>query len=96
MSTVKTEFGDVSIDELVRVYCVHKKANLRHQAHRHLFNQTERGKQLNRERAKNYYYTHRNEILQLRREQNQMKKEELETYNSSFSENGQTDSPNDS
>lgn len=66
--TFKTEFGDVTLEELLRVYILHKNANLRHQAKRHLFNQTERGKQLNRERSKKYYYEHRAEILQQRKE----------------------------
>lgn len=67
--TFKTEYGDVTLEELLRVYSMHKQANLRHQARRHLFNQTERGKQLNRERSKKYYYEHREEILQQRKEE---------------------------
>lgn len=69
----KTEFGDVSLEELLRVYSVHKKSNLRHQAKRHLFNQTDRGKELNRKRSKDYYYKHREEILQRRAEEYQTK-----------------------
>jgi hypothetical protein len=64
--TIKTEFGDVSLEELIRVYTVQKKANVRHQVSRNLFNQTERGKELNRKRAKDYYYEHRLELLEKR------------------------------
>lgn len=66
---ISTTYGNVSLGELLRVYDTHKKANLRHQAKRHLFNQTDRGKELNRQRAKDYYYSHREEILAKRADQ---------------------------
>jgi hypothetical protein len=76
--TFKTDYGEISVAELVRVYNVHRRANLRHQATRNLFNQTEKGKELNRLRASNYYYQHREQILQKRAEEYEKKKEEQE------------------
>jgi hypothetical protein len=78
--TYKTEFGDVTLEELLRVYTIHKKANLRHQVARYLVNQTEQGKELNRKRSNEYYHKHKEEILLKRAEEYQRKKAQEETH----------------
>lgn len=70
---ISTPYGNVSLGELLRVYDTHKKSNLRHQAKRHAFNQTEQGKELNRNRAKAYYHTHREEVLAKAKERYEQK-----------------------
>lgn len=75
---INTPHGNVSLGELIRVYDTHKKANLRHQAKRQAFNQTEQGKELNRQRSKDYYYKHRAEILEKRAEQYQARLQQID------------------
>jgi hypothetical protein len=63
----QTDYGKVSTEELIRVYHMWKKMIKRNVECRNEFNQSETGKQLNRERAKKYYEEHRDEILAKRK-----------------------------
>ena len=78
MSSVQTDLGTVSIDELVRVYILHKNANKRHQEARAKFFQTDEGKQYNRDRSKSYYERHKETVLEKRKAAYQKKKQEEE------------------
>ena len=75
MSSIQTDLGTVSLDELVRVYVLHKKASQRHQEARLKFLQTEKGKEFNRSRAKAYYEKHKDTVLEKRKAYYQKKKE---------------------
>ena len=65
----KTDYGMVSVDELIRVYHQWKKMVKKNIEKRNEYNQTEEGKQKNRERARVYYESHRELILEKRRKQ---------------------------
>lgn len=63
----QTDYGKVSTEELIRVYHMWKKMVKKSVERRHEFNQSEEGKELNRQRAKKYYEEHRDEILAKRK-----------------------------
>jgi len=65
----QTDYGKVSREELVRVYHLWKKMIAKNVEKRNEFNQTEQGKELNRERAKMYYERNREKILLKRKAQ---------------------------
>ncbi len=64
---VQTEYGEQEIEEVIRCYNLWKALMKKNIEKRHEFNQTEEGKQKNRERAKIYYERNRDLILEKRR-----------------------------
>ena len=75
MSTVNTQFGNVSVDELVRVYQNHKQSIQKAVERRRDWLQTDQGKQYNRDRAKSYYERNKEAILEKRKTMYADKKE---------------------
>lgn len=75
MSAIQTEYGNVQVDELVRVYNNHKKANRKSQEKRKEWLQSDEGKEYNRNRAKSYYERNKETILEKRKESYMAKKE---------------------
>ena len=73
---VQTAYGDVEIPELVRCYEMWRNMTIKHNKLRNKYNQTEEGKMKNREKAKQYYEKHREEILEKRKEYREKKKDE--------------------
>lgn len=73
--SVVTEFGEVSVDELARMYTLARHRALRSQAKRLEWLQTDDGKEYNRGRAKAYYQRHKEAILEKRKETYAAKKE---------------------
>ena len=65
----QTDFGKVSTEELIRVYNLWKKMTKKNVEKRNEYNQTEEGKEKNRARARVYYESHRELILEKRRKQ---------------------------
>lgn len=70
-----TEYGKVPVSELVRYYEMHKRMLDRIAAKKNEYNQTEEGKQKNREHAKQYYEKNREKILEKRKIKYQAKKD---------------------
>ena len=67
----QTEFGEATYHDMRRAFENEKRRNERRKA----YFQTEAGKEYNRQKAKNFYQRHRDEILAKRKEQYQTKKE---------------------
>ena len=73
---VQTKYGEMTLEQVVdyaekwRSLC-EKQNKLRHQ-----YNQTDKGKMKNRERAKQYYEKHRQEILEKRKAAREKDKDE--------------------
>lgn len=64
METIKTSFGDVPLSEVLQAYEKKKKADERKKA----WLQTEAGKEYNRQKSKDYYQRHKQEIAKIRAE----------------------------
>ena len=75
MSTTPTNFGEVKVDELVRVYNNYKQGLQKSQEKRKEWLQTDAGKEYNRERAAAYYNRNKETILEKRKEKYAAKKE---------------------
>jgi Zn-finger nucleic acid-binding protein len=73
---VQTTYGDVEIPELVRCYELWRGMITKQNEIRRKYNQTEEGKTKNREKAKDYYEKHKQEILQKRKAYRDKKKSE--------------------
>ena len=73
-TSYKTEYGDVSVEDLVRIYNSHRRNALKHQERRSEFLQTDEGKEYNRVRAKAYYQAHKADILAKRKQQYEERK----------------------
>jgi hypothetical protein len=71
----ETRYGTVPLQELIRVYELHRGARIRHQNRRLNFLQSEQGKEYNRARAAAYYERHKEAILEKRKETYQLKKQ---------------------
>ena len=74
MSTA-TNFGEVQVDELVRVYNNYKQNLQKSQEKRKAWLQTDEGKEYNRGRAKAYYDRNKETILEKRKTMYADKKE---------------------
>lgn len=74
--TVKTSYGDVTLERLVHVYELYRASELRKQAKRMEFNQTEEGKALNRTRYKAYYERNREKVNEKNKARYMVKKAE--------------------
>ena len=74
MDKIQTNFGSVTVDELVRIYNIYKTRDRKNQQRRLVYNQTEEGRDKNRERASSYYERNRDAVLEKRKEWYQKKK----------------------
>ncbi len=74
--TFATNYGQKTVEELVRIYDIYRRTSLRHQENRNEFNQTDEGKIANRERAKSYYEYNKDTILARRKDIYKAKKEQ--------------------
>ena len=73
---VLTKYGEMTLEQLVD-YAEKWKAMMEKQNNlRHKYNQTEKGKIQNRQRAKTYYEKHRDEILEKRKAAREKQKDE--------------------
>jgi hypothetical protein len=64
---VQTDFGEQTIEEVVKGYTLWKRYMERCNTKRWLRNQTEEGKQANRAKAKAYYEQNKDKVLEKRR-----------------------------
>lgn len=78
MSTVTTDFGAVSVDEVVRVFNIVKHRDNRAKERR-AARTDDATRERNRERAKAYYEAHKDAILEKRKEYYAQKKATNET-----------------
>lgn len=69
----QTDYGKVTTEELIRVYNLWKKMTKKNVEKRNEYNQTEEGKQKNRARARVYYESHREIILEKRKKEREGK-----------------------
>jgi hypothetical protein len=73
METIKTAFGDVPLSEVLHAYEIRKQAADRKKA----WLQTEAGKEYNRQKSKEYYQRHKEEIAKIRSEKYEKEREAL-------------------
>lgn len=76
--TYKTEYGDIPLDRLIHVYNVYRASELRKQAKRYEFFQTDEGKALNRSRSKSYYERNKEKVKEKNKARYHAKKEDSE------------------
>ena len=74
MSTATTEFGEVSLDVLVKRYELEKKREAKKYERRLIFLQTDEGKEWNRMNAKQYYERNKATVLAKRKAAYEAKK----------------------
>ena len=61
-SLISTKYGSVALEKLIAVYEKHKENEKKTAERRHEWNQTDEGKQKNRERAKAYYEKNKEKV----------------------------------
>ena len=71
---VKTAYGEMTVAELVKYTEMWKAMAKKHNDLKCKYNQTDEGKEKNRERARDYYERNRDKVLEKRREANDLKK----------------------
>lgn len=64
---VQTEYGEQELDEVIRCYNLWKKMMAKNIGRKNEWNQTDEGKNKNRQNAKSYYQRHKEEILAKRK-----------------------------
>lgn len=73
---MQTAYGEMTVSELVRYTEMWKAMMAKHNQTKNKYNQTDEGKAKNRQKAKEYYESHRQEILEKRRKARDEKKSE--------------------
>jgi hypothetical protein len=74
--TFTTDYGDISLDRLIHVYNIYRASELRKQAKRFEFFQTDEGKTINRARSKSYYERNKEKVREKNKSRYHAKKEE--------------------
>lgn len=64
---VQTAYGEMTVAELVKYTEMWKAMAAKHNDYKKVYNQTEQGREKNRERSKVYYERHRDQVLEKRR-----------------------------
>lgn len=64
---VQTAYGEMTIPELVRYYEMWRAMMIKHNENKNKYNQTDEGREKNRERAREYYDRNRDKVLEKRR-----------------------------
>lgn len=72
--TVQTAYGEMTIAELVRYTELWKAMTTKHNEFRRRYNQTDAGKEKNREKAKQYYERNKEKVLEKRKQRYREKK----------------------
>ena len=73
---VKTAYGEMTIEELVKYTEMWKSMCEKHNQIRRKYNQSDEGKMKNRQRSKEYYERNREKVLEKRRSIREKQKEE--------------------
>ena len=79
MNKIPTNFGEVEVDELVRIYNIYKRRDAKNQNRRKQVLSTEAGREKNRERSRSYYHRNKDIVLEKRKQEYQKKKNDQST-----------------